>query len=455
MEKSVFSHFPAILFFLGCGLWAHTASPPSRESSPRRSSARDSARAPEPNDPAVVQESAAVIQITQEVLREALRLQKKFPDRVDPVYLLGLTYFRTGNSTEAEVHWRRCLEMNPRYAVAYSSLAGIKADTSEYEEALALYQQSVSLFPDDPQVITNIGVSLIYLSRFDEAIRTLQQNLENYPQAMRAHIYLGQAYQQQKEYEKAKFHFETARPFFPDNKKIYYGLARIYARLGQKDKATECRKKFAELSSRHVEQKLERRYEHYDDADILKKNIAQVYVQIGTCYQLYGDNDSAEMIWKKSAALDASNTECRRMLAVLYQKTNRSREALRQYRELSQLDPKHPGYFLHLGALSAQWGDPDAAETAFQRVIQLAPQRPEGYQSLIMLYIRTQQKPQEAKTLATTLVRNSPTAINYFLLARTCVRLGDYPESRRALEKAMDLDPQNEMYKMLYQQIQK
>jgi tetratricopeptide (TPR) repeat protein len=444
--------FLDVLILIGYGSVLVSAPAVVGSPSSRGGLAQDSAK---PDAPSVVKESPKTIRLTQEVLQEAVQLQKKYPNRIDPIYLQGMTYFRMGNSTEAEKHWRKCLEMNPQYAVAYTSLAGIKADKSKYEEALALYQKGLLLFPNDPQVITNIGVSLIYLSRFDEAIKILTENIAKYPREMRAHIYLGQAYQQRKEYEKAKFHFEKALPVFPDNKKIYYGLARIYARLGEKDKATEARKKFSELSSRHIEQKLERRYEHYDDYDLLTKNIAEIYVQFGTCYQIYGDTKEAERLWKKSAAHDAQNTECRRMLAVLYQKTNRNRDALTLYQELCKLDPKNPGYFLHRGALSAQFGDTRSAESAFQTVIQLAPGHPEGYRSLIMLYIQTNQKPQEAKKLATTLVQKSPTALDNFLLARVCVRRGEYPQARRALEKAIDLDPKNEMYKMLYQEIQR
>lgn len=402
----------------------------------------------------IVEELPEVKSLTQEALNAAFRLKKQYPDRVDPIYLIGLVCLRTGRSAEAAKYWQQCLELNPRYAVAYTGLAGINYDKAQYEQALALYQKGLSFFQNDPQIRLSIGMTLMSLGRFDEAIKVLDENLMKYPQAVRGHIYLGQAYLQLKQYKKAKIHYEKVLQVDPNNKKVCYGLAKVYARLGQKDKSTEYRKRFASLQSRSIE-KLEWRNKTYDDVRIMKQNVAEIYVQLGLCYKIYGNNIKAEELWKKGASLDTKNSSCRWSLASMYQETARNQEALRLYQELSELEPENAMNYMNIGSLSAQLGQFETAETAFRKVINLAPDHPEGYQSLAMLYIQTGQKLPEAKKLATILVQKNPTAISYFILARICIRTGDHPGILKALEKAMELDPTNEKYRMLYQQIKR
>jgi tetratricopeptide (TPR) repeat protein len=399
----------------------------------------------------VVEESPEVKSLTQEAFNEAIRLKKQYPGRDNPLYLLGLACLRTGRSAEAAKYWQQCLELNPRYGVAYTGLAGINYDKAQYEQALALYQKGLSFFQNDPQVRLNIGKTLMSLGRFDEAIKVLDENLMKYPQAVLSHIHLGQAHLQLKQYENAKIHYEKFLQVDPQNKKVCYGLTKVYARLGQKDKSTEYRKRFASLQSSSIE-KLEWRNKTYDDVHIMKQNVAEIYVQLGLCYKVYGNNIKAEELWKKAASLDTKNSSCRRSLAFMYQETARNQEALGLFQELCELEPEKAMNYMNFGSLNAQLGQFGTAETAFRKVVNLAPDRPEGYQSLVMLYVQAGQKLPEAKRLATILVQKKPTANSYFILAQTCIRTGDQPGTLKALEKAMKLDPKNQTYRMLYQQ---
>jgi tetratricopeptide (TPR) repeat protein len=341
--------------------------------------------------------------------------------------------------------------LNPRYAVAYTGLAGINYDKAQYEQALALYQKGLSCFQNDPEIRLSIGRTLMSLGRFEEAIKVLDENLMKHPQEIRGHMYLGEAYLQLKQYEKARIRYEKVLQVDPDNKKVCYGLTTVYARLGQQDKSTEYQKRFASLQSRSIE-KLEWRNKTYDDVLIMKQNVAEIYEQLGLCYKVYGNNIKAEELWKKAASLDTKNSSCRRSLASLYQETARNQEALGLFQELCELEPANALDYMNFGSLNAQLGQFETAETAFRKVVNLAPDRPEGYQSLVMLYVQTGQKPAEAKRLATILVQKKPTANSYFILARTCHGTGDRPGLLKALEKAMELDPRNETYRMLYQQ---
>jgi len=92
--------------------------------------------------------------------------------------------------------------------------------------------------------------------------------------------------------------------------------------------------------------------------------------------------NEAEALWLRAAALDASNALCRLQLAVLCQQTRRYHEALRYYLEVAQIDPSDALVQLNLGRVSLKLNLMTQAEAAFKRVVELAPDRPEGHAAL-------------------------------------------------------------------------
>ena len=383
--------------------------------------------------------------LTQELLDTAFRLAKDYPGRVEPLYVIGLVHQRTGRGAEACEYWRKCLDLNPRYADAYLGLAEVSFDKGEYEQTLALYQKGLSIYNHNPEIPINIGKTLIFLGRCDEAVRVLEQHLIEYPQAAPAHIYLGKAHLLEKQHEKAKSHYEKALQYDPNDEKAHYGLAIVYAKLGDEEKSDEHRRRFASLKSGSLSN-LNERFRTYDDVRLVRRNAAFVYLKIGICHEICGNRAKAEEFLKKAAGLDTKNTKCRQLLASLHQKAGRQREALDLYQELTVIEPKNAVNFLYVGSLSAKLGQFEMAEAALQKVIKLAPERQKGYEMLATLYIQSGRKLPEAKRLATILVRKKTTAQNYFLLAAACSRNGDERGARAAMEQARRLDPGNKLY---------
>ncbi len=95
----------------------------------------------------------------------------------------------------------------------------------------------------------------------------------------------------------------------------------------------------------------------------------------------------------------------------------------------------------------------DAAEQAFQKVVQLAPENAGGYEGLVRLYLSANTKLAQAKRYAQAAVRLSPTAYYHYLLGETCARTGDTAGALAALKRAVDLEPGNREYLRRYEQL--
>jgi cytochrome c-type biogenesis protein CcmH/NrfG len=87
--------------------------------------------------------------------------------------------------------------------------------------------------------------------------------------------------------------------------------------------------------------------------------------------------------------------------------------------------------------------------------MQLSPERPEGYAALGQLYVQTDRRLSEAKTLARKAVELEPVAVNYFLLSTACDKNHDYGGALTAIQRAMDLDPGNLRYREAFERIHK
>jgi len=171
--------------------------------------------------------------------------------------------------TEQEFH--RALLLNPNYATAHHWFSVYLTAMGRPAEAMAELRKAQNLDPLSPAIQTDIGFQLYYSRRYDEAIRHLTSTLEMNPNLPLAHLWLGRSYQDKGMYaealgefaqaEKAMRHWlpaiaargmvlglagkrQEARTVLNEMrelaKKRYvtaYGVALVYAGLGDKDQA--------------------------------------------------------------------------------------------------------------------------------------------------------------------------------------------------------------------------
>ena len=92
-------------------------------------------------------------------------------------YLEGLALLGQERPTEAARQFERVVEQDPHHFQALDRLAHWLFGEREYEEALDLYRSQAALEPDNPTVHANIGVTLHFLGRTEEALASMQRVL--------------------------------------------------------------------------------------------------------------------------------------------------------------------------------------------------------------------------------------------------------------------------------------
>jgi tetratricopeptide (TPR) repeat protein len=132
---------------------------------------------------------------------------------------------------------------------------------------------------------------------------------------------------------------------------------------------------------------------------------------------------------------------------MLYQKARRNEEALRICEDMIRAEPQSGSHYLGLGNLNLRMGRAPAAEQAFRRAVELAPDRPESYFALAQFYVQARTNVAPAVALAERAVALAPLAPHYYVLSRAQALRGDLPAAQAAIARACEQDPKNEQYR--------
>ncbi len=393
--------------------------------------------------------------LKEEELELVKKLLKKLPDTEGPLILMGNVLARHGNSSEAIELWEKALALNPKRADAYCSLGKVALGKGEYDRAIEHYRKALATDPAVPDGSNGIARALMASGRQDEAVAELEKDVTAYPKHIFSHFLLGQLYLQKEDYHKAKEHYEAVTELKPDYTNAYYGLFSVYSRLKQSEKARENMIVFKRLKTEEMKV-LKDRNEAYDDFVEMRVAVAETYIAIEEMlYRAHGDLQEAQQLLERAANIDPYNTLCLGRMGSLYLMSNRMSDALQVFRRISEIDPNDPICHLNIGIISIRFGRGDDAEKALQKVISLAPQSSDGYRELAHLYLLAKRHISKARQLAEMSVSLEEKGENYFILAWACDLNGDMVGALAAIEKAMELEPNNARYRGVYEHTKK
>lgn len=392
--------------------------------------------------------------LKKEELELAERLISDFPNNIDAIVLMGNVWERHGDAIEALKFWRRVLELDPKRSDVYKSIGWFAMQKGQFEEAIAYWRKALEVDPQIPNVHNNIALALMGLGKQKEAIEELEKDIQITPNPVFSYFMLGQGFLQEKEYEKAKKHYEKAIELAPSYTNAYYGLFTVCTRLKQRDKAQEYLAIFRKLKTEDMKI-LKDRNDAVDDLVNMQKGAAETYMHAGQMYRAKGNLQRAEELLTRSVTLDPNNIMSLERLASLYQMIDRIPNALRLYKKINEIEPENPLCYLNIGVLSARLKQFTGAEEAFSKAIALAPKSSTGYRELAQLYLRRGKRLPEARELAEKAVALEPIAINYFVLSWACDVNGDSINGLKAIEQAIQLEPNNLKYKKIYEHIKK
>ncbi len=202
------------------------------------------------------------------------------------------------------------LSARPDDAQSYFNLGNLYLERHDVKRALAMYEYSLKLQPDNTQALINSAMAYYYLGQQPDAEKTLRKALKVAPDNAQAHVTLGMLLVEQKRTVEAEAAFRTAIKHNPANAAAYFNLAVMFAAEKTKNSLEWCRKA------------------HEIEPDDPKYAYTYAYY-----LNRSGKTDLAVAVLKKMVDKNVSHPETYVLLAEIFVKQNKIKEARGVYRK--------------------------------------------------------------------------------------------------------------------------
>jgi len=146
--------------------------------------------------------------MAKEAATKALEMDPELADAHATLGFVDLFYDLDGVAAESE--FRRALQSNPNYAIAHTWYGVDLAAMGRYKEAMAEAKRAEAVDPLSLTVSTDIGLIAYLAGRNDEAIEFIKKAIEIDPNFARAHFRLGNAYLQKGMSQEALAEYQRA-----------------------------------------------------------------------------------------------------------------------------------------------------------------------------------------------------------------------------------------------------
>ena len=151
--------------------------------------------------------------------------------------LRGNYFYNQGKYKEALASYNWSLELRPDNPVALYNRGNTYGELGRYEEAFADHNRSLKLNPNDPLAFYNRGTTYAKLGRYDEALADFNHSLKLNPDKPRPLYNRGTTYLKLGRYGEALADFKRYSELEPSDPSALYNLACLFSIQGKPDDA--------------------------------------------------------------------------------------------------------------------------------------------------------------------------------------------------------------------------
>lgn len=390
---------------------------------------------------------------------EALKVFKKLvsvdPDHLMGNYYLGKVHLEMKNHLEAEGAFKKTLSIRPSFDAAVVDLAAVYEGQGKKALAVETLRDYLQLHPGrinvrlkladlyqrqgqnedaerellrvlridqhNREAHINLGVLYLERGRTDEAVRMFSELFQRYPGDHRFCYFLASAYEERKDYAKARDLFNKIPPTSDLYTAAQVRIATMLKKQGRSSEAIAV-----------VEQAVK------------GQKTPNLFIFLASLYEEEKLFAQAEMALKDGLAIHGRNTELHYALGVLYEKTGRFDEAIDRMEMVLKIEPEHADALNFIGYSLADRGIRlDEAERLIAKALALKPGNGYITDSMGWVYFRQGKIDLALKYLqeAARLLPGDATIAEH--LGDVLVKAGKIVEALVHYHRALALNPDN------------
>ena len=364
--------------------------------------------------------------------------------------LLGLGYiaYRQGGFDKAIGFYTEVVKRGTAgVAEAYHNLGRIYAGRGEIENAVAAQQQAIAENPNFADAYYHLGVLYSRKQDWQAAIDAYQKTVMLTSTMPNAYYQLSRCYRQTGDISAAEKAMQRFRDLKAVATEIQKHLEAVF--VADTDEKAEALLTLANIYLKHerydAATETFNRIVRYSTADTHR---AQVSAGLARIAADQGDPRQAIGHYERAVAFGLATAEVYHNLGIAYMQNRDGQNALRQFHRALEIDVNLPETLTLLGTLYTANGKFDAAETHYTRAIALAPEDAVAHHGLAYLYGQQDQNLAKAVELARQATALSPDSARYYnTLSWLCYKVGKYEAAETAILKAIELAPDNLLYR--------
>ena len=236
---------------------------------------------------------------------------------------------------EAELSYRKAIEIKPDYAMAHYNLGIILQEIGKSQEAELSYHKAIEIKPDYAEAHSNLGVLLKDLGKSQEAELSYRKAIEIKPDYAMAHYNLGNILKDLGKSQEAELSYRKAIEIKPDYAMAHYNLGNILKDLGKSQEAELYTRKAIEI----------------------KPDYAEAHSNLGTILIDLGNLQEAELYTRKAIEIKPDYAEAHSNLGTILIDLGNLQEAELYTRKAIELNPNFVEASWNLSLLQLLQGD--------------------------------------------------------------------------------------------------
>jgi tetratricopeptide (TPR) repeat protein len=347
------------------------------------------------------------------------------PDSAAARYNLGVALRLWGDPQGAEKTLREALRIQPRFPEAHFVLGLALGDRVGSESSgLGEFEAAVAQNPKFADAHFNIGIIRWKRDEVELAIAAFRKGVEGRPESAEFRFRLGQALARAGKLAEARSEFEHAVRLDPANDAAAYQLSLVYRKLGEEAKAADAAARVRRLREK---------------ASSVNRDQSGLLYRQGRTALEQGQLDQAVAHLTEALKNPFDEAQIRTMLGIALQRKGNGNAAA-EFRKALAINPRSVDAHLNLGVLLMRAGDVAAAEKEFRSALEADPDFSEAHFNLGLACAVEQRWKEAAGSLRTAIRLNPANAHAHWNLGRVLRDSGDREAARTSYSTAWKLD---------------
>eukprot|EP00742_Colponemidia_sp_Colp-10_P004412 GILJ01004709.1.p1 GENE.GILJ01004709.1~~GILJ01004709.1.p1 ORF type:complete len:470 (-),score=67.56 GILJ01004709.1:204-1574(-) len=298
------------------------------------------------------------------------------------IYVKALIERQRGKIQESLQLFQAATCLNPQNPLNLKQVGRSLYLLGRHRDAIAVYEESENISPDDWEIYHNRGLCLMYLRQYEEAIDSFKRanSIQRHDATF---MQLGKVYTLQEKYREAIDVYLEALEFSPEHAELLATVGLLYLRLGENYQAFDYlgnslthdpknpKTILAAGSIIQDHSDMDVALVKYRVAAVYTPNSAQLWNNVGMCFFGKQKYVAAIACLKRALYLDPFEWIIAYNLGLVHLSTEQYASAFHFFSGSINLKPDFASSYMYLAITLARLDDFDNASTAYEKAIEM------------------------------------------------------------------------------------